>query len=221
MKNVLVIAAHMDDEVLGCGGTMARHIAEGDMVSILFMSYGCQNRLDIPARTKAAKKALEKLGDHVWSCLSQADQLFDKIPLLHLTKMIEEHILFKSANIIYTHHIGDLNKDHELTARAVLTAARPLPESRIEAIYGFEIPSSTEWAPVTPFIPQHHVEFSHDQYMKKTAALEEYKNEMREYPHARSIPAAQWLARLRGGQCGVEYAEAFTVYRSIKHMKGL
>lgn len=211
MKRVLVVAAHPDDETLGCGGTIARHVAEGDEVTVIMLSNGCQNIKDMTARVQASKDSQKIIGYNPLIIAPLQDQKFEAELLLEIIQFIEGHIC--QQNIIYTHHIGDLNLDHQLTARAVLTACRPLPESTVEAIYGFEVASSTEWAPVTPFTPVHFVQLDETHYTKKIKALECYDAEMRPEPHARSFLAVESMLKLRGAQCGVQYAEAFTVYR--------
>jgi LmbE family N-acetylglucosaminyl deacetylase len=202
LKKVLIVAAHADDEVLGCGGTIARHIDEGDEISVIVL---CDDRHSMAA--VIAQKFNYRLG-----VIGLPDQKFDTIPLLHITRDIENLIKTVHPQIVYTHHLGDLNLDHHITARAVLTACRPLPQSTVEEIYGFEVLSSTEWG-LQPFQLAHFVEID---WARKLEALQCYDSEMRNHPHARSYDSAMSLAELRGGQCGVPFAEAFTVYRTIR-----
>ncbi len=205
MKKVVIIAAHPDDETLGCGGTIARHNKAGDHVQIWHLSNGCQKKKDIQPREKNAMSAMRILlgsPDNNYETGEQfSDQRFDSVDLLDIVKDLERDIYKYNPDIIYTHWIGDLNKDHEITARAVLTACRPLPNCSVTEIYGFEVLSSTEWAPVNPFVPDHYVEID---YSIKRKALLCYKEEMRDSPHARSYEAAFSQASLRGAQCGVD-----------------
>jgi len=212
-KSVLVCAAHPDDEVLGCGGAIARHTAEGDKVQILFFTDGVsarENNLSIEGqdRQKAANEAVHILGAEVVGCCYFPDQQLETVPLLKLTKILERY----NPNIIYTHHLGDLNLDHHFVAQAVLTAFRPLPGSTVEAIYGFETLSSTEWAFEEIFVPTRFVAIDIE---KKLAALKEYQSEMRDFPHPRSYDGVRALAMLRGMTVGLRAAEAFTVLRQI------
>jgi LmbE family N-acetylglucosaminyl deacetylase len=209
MKRILVVAAHADDEILGCGGTMAKHVEMGDKVYSMIL---CSER------SKDAKKAAIAIGATNTCFLNYADQRFDRFSLLEITQDIESWIGKVKPDVVFTHWIGDLNKDHEITARATLTACRPLPASTIEAIYGFEIPSSTEWAPLHPFVPNHFESLSHENIDEKSRALRCYESEMREHPHARSYLTVAELLEIRGGQCGVKYAEAFHTYRSIRRI---
>ena len=205
-KSVLVCAAHPDDEVLGCGGAIARHIDEGDQVHILFFTDGGRKRVS------AAESAAKILGADQPVFCTFPDQQLDTIPLLGMVKTIEQTIEPLVPNIIYTHHLGDLNLDHRLVAQAVLTAFRPLPGSTVEAVYGFETLSSTEWASEEIFVPTRFVAIDVE---KKLAALKEYQSEMRDFPHPRSYDGVRALAMLRGMTVGLRAAEAFTVLREI------
>lgn len=222
MKNVLVVAAHADDETLGCGGTIARHVNEGDNVFLLIMADGVYSRpasseSDLDNRNYALKKVQSTLGITSVYQLNLPDNQMDKVPLLEIVQQVEKVIDFVQPCIIYTHHHGDLNSDHKLTNAAVLTACRPFPDTCVREIYGFEIISSSEWSvPFSnPFLPVYFVNITH--YLPiKLKALEFYREEMREPPHSRSIHHAEILARHRGYSVGIEAAEGFEVYRLIR-----
>lgn len=220
VKTVLVVAAHSDDEALGCGGTIARHIAYGDTVHILFLADGVTSRVadaDSSARNIAAIEAAKVLGASPPRFLDFPDNRLDTIALLDIVQAVEKEIDEVTPEIIYTHHGGDLNIDHVITNRAVMTACRPLPDQPVMSIYGFEVLSSTEWGSPDqniPFYPVHFV--SIEQYLeKKLTALNCYAEEMRAFPHARSREAVESLACLRGSHVGLKRAEAFTVLRQI------
>ncbi len=218
---VLVVAAHGDDEALGCGGTMARHKAQGDAVDVLLVADGVTSRgaaADAGPRQAAAAEAARILGSERPRFLNFPDNRLDTVALLDVVQAMEEVIAEVHPDIIYTHHGGDLNIDHIITHRAVMTACRPVPGQPVQAIYGFEVQSSTEWGSVdqdSQFRPTHFVEIS-QQLKAKLAALDCYKDEMRPFPHARSGEAVTALARLRGSQVGLNAAEAFTVLRQVK-----
>jgi N-acetylglucosamine malate deacetylase 1 len=238
-ENVLCVCAHPDDEVLGCGGTIARHVAQGDAVTVLFMTYGVGSRretgtqedhrlasdtliAEIERRESAANAAAEILG-FKWFYASRAahpqpflDQRLDDYGALELIQAIEIAAETLKPSIVYTHWKGDLNLDHAITAHAVLTAFRPVPGSTVESIYGFEVPSSTEWG-LEPFVPDYFVDISGANWQKKEDALMAYREELREYPHARSLPAIHALSDLRGATVGVQKAEAFRTYRRMEH----
>lgn len=229
MKNILVVAAHPDDEVLGCGGTIAKHVADGDNVCVMFLGDGVgarhykdvsEYRRERDKRRAAAEKALDVvLGVNQWDIAQDhgeplfEDQRFDVAGELALTQWIESHVKCP-VNIIYTHHSGDLNADHRITAKAVLAAFRPVPGSSVEAIYGFEVPSSTEWG-IDPFVPDTSVSLSNHCWHEKIEALEAYKTELRPYPHPRSMRAINALALTRGSAACVDRAEAFKTLRRI------
>jgi LmbE family N-acetylglucosaminyl deacetylase len=218
----LVVAAHPDDEILGCGGTVARHVAEGDSVKLLIMTDGVSSRLitkqlDKINRTKALKSAAKILGVQNFVQFNLPDNQMDTVPLLEIVKTIEPIIQKERPDIVYTHHAGDLNVDHRKTLAAVLTACRPQPSLSVRQIYGFEILSSTDWsAPQTnQFSPNLFVDISN--YLKtKLKALKAYKKEMKPAPHSRSYQHVEILARHRGNSIGFYAAEAFMIIRDLR-----
>jgi LmbE family N-acetylglucosaminyl deacetylase len=221
MVKVLCVAAHPDDEALGCSGTLARHVVRGDEVQVLFLADGVGSRggdlgLESVGRQSAAKRALTALGIERWQSLLLHDNGLDTYPLLDLIKHIESFLQIFPAEVIYTHHCSDLNIDHQITHRAVLTACRPVPGQSVRSIYCFEVLSSTEWGigGSQPFRPNYFVDITH-YWPQKLDALEAYAAEMREFPHARSMRAVEALATLRGSSVGVAYAEAFMLERAL------
>ena len=223
-KIVLIVAAHPDDEVLGCGGTIARHLAESDIVHIVFMADGvtsrgvCTNSAEHNERNHAALEASQILGitTHL-TFLGFPDNRMDTIALLDITQSLEKVIKTIQPEIIYTHHYGDLNIDHQITHKAVMTACRPQPSFCVKEIYAFEVLSSTEWQvqPSLSFVPNIFVNIG-DFISSKEKALAVYREEMRPSPHSRSIENAVRCAALRGNSVGVEYAEAFQLLKIIK-----
>ncbi|WP_308916534.1 PIG-L deacetylase family protein [Jannaschia sp. LMIT008] len=215
-RDVLVVAAHSDDEALGCGGTIARHAGAGDRVRLLFLTDGVGARGDGGAapRRDAARAAAAVLGAADVVQLDFPDNRIDAVPLLDVVQAIEGAA--GAPDLIYTHHGGDLNVDHRICHRAVLTAFRPMSGSPVRAILGFEVASSTEWAFGTPdpFQPQHFVDIAAT-LDAKMRALDCYAAEMRDFPHPRSARALRALAEWRGASVGLAAAEAFTVIRQI------
>jgi N-acetylglucosamine malate deacetylase 1 len=221
-KTVLVVAAHADDEALGCGGTIARHVANEDRVHVVFMADGVKSRAnasaaDIDRRLEAMTKARNILGISSVECLDFPDNQMDVVPLLQIVQRLEQVIERIKPSVVYTHYHGDLNVDHRLTHQAVMTACRPVPGSSVREIYGFEILSSSEWAnPLSaPFVPTLFVEIS-DHLAAKLAALEAYEEEIRVAPHTRSVEHVVTLARHRGYSVGLQAAEGFLVYRAVE-----
>ena len=219
-KSILVIAAHPDDEVLGCGGTIARHVIDGDTVNIVFMSDGVKSRINstddaVDNRKKAAINASKVLGlscEHIF--LGFPDNSIDTIPLLELVQSLEKVVQKFLPDVVYTHHAGDLNIDHQLTHDAAMTACRPLPGFCVKEIYSFEVLSSSEWSVKKPFIPNYFVDIS-TTFELKMLAIKQYDFEMRKFPHPRSIEAVEALYKFRGAISGLKAAEAFIVERLI------
>ena len=219
MKTILVVAAHPDDEVLGCGGTMARYVEQGDKVYSVFVAdgEGARGEDNIHStRYIMAENAAKILGTEEPRFFDFPDNRLDSVALLDIVQRLEGAIEEINPSVVYTHHGGDLNVDHRITQQAVLTACRPMPGSNIEAIYGFEVLSSTEWAEptVNPFCPSFYVDIS-EQFPKKIGALKAYDEEMRDFPHSRSYKVVEALAKVRGGNVGLLKAEAFMSVRHI------
>jgi len=221
-KTIAVIAAHADDEILGCGGTLARHAGEGDEVHVLLLADGVTSRVrkrkaELRQREACARRAMKIVGAAAPVFAGFPDNRLDSIALLDVVQAVERFLTRVRPRIVYTHHGGDLNVDHRVVHGAVITACRPLPDSRIEAIYTFEVPSSTEWQSAqqsAPFVPQRYVDIS-TSLARKLEALRCYGSEMRKAPHPRSYDGVRALAQLRGMQAGLAAAEAFGVVREV------
>jgi LmbE family N-acetylglucosaminyl deacetylase len=215
-----VVAAHPDDELLGCGGTLARHALAGEDVHALVMADGATSRYEdamTDTLATAARDAAKHLGlaSVEFGCFP--DQRLDTVPLLELTQHVEAVVDRLRPTILYSHFPGDANADHGIVARAAWTACRPyvVPELRRFAV--FETPSSTEWgwplgSPV--FQPNRFVNI-HDTLPQKIAAMSCYESELRPYPHPRSLQALQERAAYWGSQVGLLSAEAFQVLREV------
>ncbi len=227
MKKILVIAAHPDDEILGCGATMAKHVKHGDEVHVLILAEGLTSRDVKRDRQKhesgfcelyeAAKRANDTLGVSSLTIHDFPDNRMDSLDLLDVTKVIEEYIAKIQPEIVYTHHSGDVNIDHRVIHQAVITACRPVPGHCVKTLLFFEVGSSTEWQPPNSapyFTPNYFVNVT-EEIALKLKALEAYAIEMREWPHPRSLRAQEYLARVRGASVGVKAAEAFMLGRSL------
>lgn len=226
-NRVLVVAAHPDDEVLGCGGTIARHADAGDQVHVLIVAEGATSRLqnrdrkrvsnELSGLAQAAQTAGSILGAAGVELLDFPDNRLDSLDRLELIKTMEQHIGRHKPQVVYMHHAGDVNVDHRRLHEAVITACRPTPGQPVRRLLSFEVASSTEWQPpgsAPAFQPNWFVDIS-AHWGRKLKALEAYSNEMRAWPHARSIDALEHLARWRGAQVGVEAAEAFCLLRQL------
>lgn len=207
---VLVVAAHPDDEVLGVGGTIARHTSRGDEVSVLIIAQGGTDREDDAIETlrACAYKAATILGSSTPVFCGYGDQSLDQVELIFITRDIERYAEQVKPEVVYTHSSADLNKDHRMVHEAVVTAFRP---PSCEYMYFFETPSSTEWGE-QPFHPKLIVDIT-DTIEMKMDALTCYQSEIRDPPHPRSTSGVRHLSRIRGYQNGFLAAEAFEVGR--------
>jgi LmbE family N-acetylglucosaminyl deacetylase len=227
INTVAVIAAHPDDEVLGCGGAIARMVKEGRSVHILLMADGESSRdgaeiskpfiSRVTSRNNAAERACNILGCTSVTLLSLPDNRLDHIDLLDVVKLIEDFIQKYKPVTILTHHSGDVNIDHRIVHEAVVVASRPQPGFFVKELLFFEVPSSTEWRPLGSsemFNPNCFYDIS-DTLDIKLNALQAYQEELREFPHPRSTKAIEALARWRGACAGFEAAEAFILGRKL------
>lgn len=224
--NVLVIAAHPDDEVLGCGGTMARLAAEGAQVSILILAEGLTSRATFDREQghellrlhhARARRAGALLGAREVNLINFPDQKMDTVPLLEIAQAIEKEISRVQPDTVFTHHGGDLNLDHAITFRATMTATRPMKGCPVRRLFAYEVPSSTEWSfqrlspvfiPTTFFDITPHLE-------RKIAAMQIYESEARPFPHPRSPEALRAISQRWGSVVGSDAAEAFELVREI------
>jgi LmbE family N-acetylglucosaminyl deacetylase len=228
---VLVVAAHPDDEILGCGATAARLVQEGCEVYFAILGEGITSRHEEREAADAAE--LLRLREHAHTAGRKIgvkevllhklpDNRLDTIPLLDVIKIVEDLVRKLNPEVVYTHHGGDLNIDHGVIHRAVLTATRPVPGQSVREVYAFEVPSSTEWAfqrLETPFRPNVFVDVEHTLEIK-IAAMACYETEARPFPHPRSPEALRAIATRWGSVAGCGAAEAFELVRSVRPQKG-
>ena len=225
-NKILIIAAHPDDEVLGCGGIIAKY-AKSNEIYVLILGEGITSRyskrLQAPQKEllelkEKARKAGKLLSAKEIFFLDLPDQRLETIPFLEIVKKVEEFVKKIEPQVIFTHSSADLNLDHRITFRAVLTAARPVKECSVKEIYSFEVLSSTEWGFKKingAFVPNifEDIALTID---KKIQALRLYGAEIKEFPHPRSPEGVKLLAQKRGMEAGVKFAEAFELIRRIE-----
>lgn len=225
--NVLVVAAHPDDELLGCGGTAARLAREGHSVYMAILGEGITSRhaqrsgadpADLSSLHGCSQRVADLLGVKELSLHGLPDNRFDTLPLLDVIKIVESLIERWRPTAIYTHHAGDLNVDHQVVSLAVLTATRPTENHPVRELYMFEIPSSTEWAfqQLSPvFKPNVFVDIEATLSLK-LEGMRLYESEARKYPHPRSTEALTAIAHRWGSVVGRKAAEAFEAVRLIR-----
>ncbi len=224
-KHILVVAAHPDDEILGCGGTIARLIKKEYEAHLMILGEGVTSRdekreklrrkKEIEALKQQVRKANDLIGVNKIFTYDFPDNRFDEVPLLDIIKVIEKIKVKIRPDIVYTHHKNDLNVDHQITFNAVLTACRPLKGETVKEIYSFEVPSSTEWNYPYTFSPNVYIDIS-STLDQKIKALGVYETEVRKFPHPRSKESVKNIAKRWGSIVGLDYAEVFEVIRIIK-----
>lgn len=225
MSRILTVAAHPDDEVLGCGGTIKRLVDEGNDAYSLVLSDGVTSRYDevtacvleaINSRLQESVSAGKIIGYKEIFFRDFTDNSFDKEPILNIVKAVEKYIFLIKPSIIFTHHYGDLNVDHQMAFKAVQTAARPVGEYPVKEIYCFETFSSTEWNFLNKdkFAPNYFVNIE-STLNYKLEGMRCYQSELREYPHPRSIEGLEINAKRWGTVVGCTYAEAFECIRKV------
>lgn len=226
MENILVLAAHPDDETLGCGGTILRYVADGYKVFCLAMTNGVGSRKNknnnkfILERKKSFIKASKILS--FYPLLDESfkfqDNQMDKHSLLEVIKVIENVKDKIKPKIIFTHHVSDLNIDHSIVTKAALTAFRPQENETWTHIFSYEVPSATDYSyhvKKDRFHPNTYVAIDKF-WKKKEKALRAYSFELRKYPHSRSLKKIKSLNEYRGGESGIKMAESFCLLREIK-----
>lgn len=226
-SKVLVIVAHPDDELLGLGGTIQKLKLHFDcLIRVIILGEGITSRDDevdqnlrkLKIHKKNTEEAKKIIGYDQLKLYDLPDNKFDTIPLLTIVKIIETEKNEFDPDLIFTHHLGDVNIDHQITFNSVNTAFRPQPNERIKAILTFETPSGTEWIPSNDnrkFNPNIFIELNETQIENKIKAMECYFFEKREYPHPRSPEALKVRAKMWGIANGVKYAEPFQLIRMI------
>jgi LmbE family N-acetylglucosaminyl deacetylase len=231
-KKILIVVAHPDDEVLGLGGTMNYLIRNYSIKTrVVILGEGITSRSserdikkwnnELLQHKKNIKSASKIIGYHETKTYNLPDNRFDIIPLLDIIKIIEKEKNEFNPEIIFTHHNGDLNIDHQLTYNAVITACRPMSNEKVQNIITFETMSGTEWKPHNDprhFLPNLFFSIPEENINIKSRAMEAYKYEKRDYPHPRSPLALKIVAQRWGIMNGCNFAEAFCIIRSIiKH----
>jgi LmbE family N-acetylglucosaminyl deacetylase len=224
MKNkILVIAPHADDEIIGCGATMAKHIANADDVYVIIATNankGAPELFDEKTINKVRSEALEAhgfLGVKKTFFLNFPAPALNAFPEYKISMEISKIINKIKPDILYLPHPGDLHQDHKAIYRASLVAVRPQGVYCVKEIYCYETLSETEWAPYQekPFVPNvfNDVSAFFDQ---KLESMRFFKSQIKEFPHTRSLETFEALARYRGATVGVKRAESFMVERIIK-----
>lgn len=227
-KRILVITAHPDDELLGCGATIFQHSQKGDIIEAVILGEGITSRSDLRNREevdseiqnlrKNIESARNILGISKTYVFDFPDNRFDSVALLDIVKAVEKIKSEFKPDVIFTHFENDLNIDHRITYNAVLTACRPMEDETVKEIYSFEVPSATEWQVSSSnniFNPNYFVEISEEALSKKLKAMACYESESRKYPHPRSPKALKIISQRWGINVGRKFVESFILVRKI------
>jgi LmbE family N-acetylglucosaminyl deacetylase len=229
-KKIMIVVAHPDDELLGLGATMNKLISEfGVTAHVIILGEGITSRSDSrdPEQWKEElaihktniKAAQKSIGYQSVNTYSLPDNRFDSVALLDIIKIIESEKQLFSPEVIFTHHGGDVNVDHQRTFEAVITACRPMADETVKTIITFETPSGTEWrSPTDPrhFLPNLFFAVSESNLDAKITGMESYEFEKRAFPHPRSPEALKIQAQRWGISVGCSLAEAFCIVRSVQ-----
>jgi len=228
-KRIMLVVAHPDDELLGPGASMHRLIKELDITThVVILGEGITSRSDtrdtekwkaqLATHRNNIREAQHAIGYHSVSIYDFADNRFDTVALLDIIKVIEKEKQQFKPDVIFTHHGGDVNIDHQRTFEAVITSCRPMSDETVKTIITFETASGTEWRASTDprhFVPNYFISVVEQDIAAKIKAMESYEFEKRAYPHPRSPEALKIQAQRWGVSVGVPFAEAFCIVRNI------
>ena len=225
MKRILIIAAHPDDEVLGCGGIIAKSREKSFDIKVVFIAEGSSCRHDdykselalneIKTRQNYALNALKTLGVTNYQFYDLPCGRLHQIPIIEINKIIEKNISEFEPDTVFTHSENDANNDHNIVYQSSIMATRPTLTKNISKLFSYEVLSTSEWRFDRNFLPNYFFKISKSDLKIKCNALKEYKSEHKSFPFPRSKDGIITLAKFRGMQCGSEFAEAFKLIRQF------
>tara|TARA_X000000368_G_scaffold241451_1_gene190677 strand:+ start:4124 stop:4804 length:681 start_codon:yes stop_codon:yes gene_type:complete len=223
---ILVFAAHPDDDILGCGGMIAKRVEGGNTVRVEFIAEGTSCRFNDPndplvenqvnERILSGKNSLKSLGVQNYNFNNLPCGRLDQVPQIEINKIMEAAIFDFEPDVIFTHSDKDTNTDHRIVNSCTLVATRPTAKTSIKKVYSYEILSSTEWRFNDAFRPNYFLSLEQSHLSAKIKAFSFYSTEIHEYPHPRSFLGIEALARYRGIQCGASLAEAYSLIRDFE-----
>lgn len=227
MKRVLIISAHPDDEVLGCGGLISKYKSRDVIFKVVFIGEGSTCRYEIPNskdaqmavqdRNNSAVNALKFLGVEEIEFNNLPCGRLDQSPILLINKIIEKSISEFEPDTVFTHSRGDANNDHKIVFDATIMATRPGAKNHVNSLMSYEVLSSSEWSYINVFNPNYFEELSENEVESKWQALSLYDSEIKNYPFPRSYEGIKTQAMMRGMQSGFVFAEAFHLIRKFKN----
>lgn len=223
MKNVLIVAPHCDDEILGCGGVIKKMVQNGDSIFVLMITNGfigapeLFKKEDTERNRQEAQIANNYIGVKEVIFLDFPAPRLDTIPSYKLSMAISDVIRRKNIEVMYIPHKGDIHRDHFVTHECSLVAARPINNCPVKRIYAYETLSETEWAMPSQneaFIPTVFEDIT-NYFDDKIKAFAFYESQVKTFPHPRSPESMRALAMHRGATVGFHLAESFMLIREI------
>ncbi len=224
MNRILIIAAHPDDDILGCGGFMSKY-SKQNSIRVAFIAEGSSCRFDgnsdeiikeeIDKRNQFGLNALKVLGVKNVEFYNHKCGNLDQVSILKINKIIENEINNFKPNVLFTHSSKDANNDHSIVHKSTIMATRPGAKFFVPKVYAYEVLSSSEWKFTESFKPNFFEQLNEKDLLNKWRALRKYESEIKPYPYPRSYEGLKVLSNFRGLQCNCEYAEAYEVIREI------
>lgn len=219
--NILIIAPHPDDEILGCGGTIAKHIANGNDVFVAIVTKGCKPLFSDDSVEQVREECREAdayLGVRKTIFMDFPASMLEEVPRYKLNEAFIKLIQDIKPEMVYLPHRGDMQLDHKMTVDAAMVALRPKYKHTVKKIYAYETLSETGWD--VPNVENEFIPTSYNDIYgfldKKIEAMKIFKSQIAEYPNPRSVESIKALAIYRGTTVGVKAAEAFVVLREIR-----
>ena len=226
MKRIMILAAHPDDEVLGCGGIISKYRNQKVDFKIVFIGEGSSCRFDDPLnflaldaikqRELAALSAMKILGVDDYEFHNMPCGRFNQIPIIEINKIIERAIVNFCPDTILMHSLYDANNDHKIVFKSAIMATRPSIQNKILKLLTYEVPSSSEWAYSASFMPNIFEQLQSEDMQRKWQALLCYQTEIKPFPFPRSQEGLKTFAMMRGMQSGFQFAEAFQLIREFR-----
>ncbi len=226
MNKIMIVAAHPDDDILGCGGIMQKYSKSGSIIKVIFIGEGSSCRFEKPdskdalkeieKRNEDGRNALNFLGIEKYEFYNLPCGRLDQVPQIEINKILEKEISDFKPDSVFTHSKCDANNDHKIIFESTIVATRPNSKFTVEKLYSYEVLSSSEWNFGSTFAPNFFEQLSKENIEKKIQAMQFYDSELQPFPHPRSEEGISTLASFRGIQSGFKYAEAFRLIRKIQ-----
>lgn len=218
--NVLVVAPHADDEILGVGGAIAKYIDEGHDVYVCIVTSGHPSmfsRESIEQVRLETKSAHQYLNIKKTYFLGLPAVMISEVPKYEINQKISNVVDEVKPNVVFLPHFGDMHFDHSLVSQSTMVAVRPIKEHKVLEVYSYETLSETEWNIPhvrNVFTPNTYIDIS-EYFNIKLKAMSFFKTQLKDFPHPRSLEAIKALAKLRGSTINADFAEAFCLIRKI------